>query len=728
VRDTGRALEIPLPDVDKVAKLIPTTVGMTIDKAMEQSAELAQAYRENPTAKTLIDTARNVEGLFRHASTHAAGVVICKEPVIEYAPVQKIGDAGVAIQFDKVYAEKIGLLKMDFLGLRNLTVVDRCLKLIERTRGIRVDLERLPYTDAPAFRLLQSGDAIGVFQLESSGMRKLLRDLKPDRLEDIIHLVALYRPGPLQTGMADEFVRRKHGLSPVTYLHPDLEPILENSHGIILYQEQVMKIAMGLAGFSAGDAETLMKAMSKKLVAVMDKLQPLFLEGAKERGVKAAVAQQIWDQMYSFASYGFGLNHSAAYAVLTYHTAYLKANFPHEFMAVNMSSIMDNKDRLALYIEDCRRMKIGILPPDVNASEGDFTVEGAPESEQPNAVRFGLAAIKNVSKNAIEGIVRAREEGPFTGLSDFARRVYGASDGATLTRPVVECLIKAGAFDSLDTNRAVLLASVERALAAAASLRRDRARGQNSLFDEDSASGEGEPASEEWGEASAVTTVSFDRAERLAMEKDLLGVYVSDHPLSDLGPALKRHGVVNSEELKELGDRQDVTVGGVLTGIVLRRTKKGLPMASLTVEDLTGSVPVTVFPKFYEALQEKLVKDRILLFRGKTNVRDQLVEDEEGGSAIVEVHAEEILPFHAGNGNGQKAPPAVNVRLSPSHAQMLPAMRNLLAAHPGEAPLLFHIENGGKTERVLARMRVDPSVRMLEELQRLTGRGTAWVE
>jgi DNA polymerase-3 subunit alpha len=712
---------------------------------MEQSPELAQQYQENPTAKTLIDTARSVEGLFRHASTHAAGVVICKEPVIEYAPVQKIGDAGVAIQFDKVYAEKIGLLKMDFLGLRNLTVVDKCLKLIQRSRGVTVDLESLPYTDPAAFRLLQSGDAIGVFQLESSGMRKLLRDLKPDRLEDIIHLVALYRPGPLQTGMADEFVRRKHGLSPVTYLHPELEPILRNSHGIILYQEQVMKIAMALAGFSAGDAETLMKAMSKKLVAVMDKLQPLFLEGALARGVKATIAQQIWDQMYSFASYGFGLNHSAAYAVLTYHTAYLKANYPHEFMAVNMSSIMDNKDRLALYIDDCRRMKIGILPPDVNRSEGDFSVECDPETGEPHAVRFGLAAIKNVSRGAIDLIQRAREGGLFTGLGDFARRVYGASGdpagtgpgrapaqrvagSATLTRPVVECLIKAGAFDGIDPNRAVLLASVEKALAAAATLRRDRARGQSSLFEEEGAGEEGEASLEDWGETTAVTTTSYDRAERLAMEKDLLGVYVSDHPLSDLGPALKRHGVVSSEELKELGDRQEVTVGGVLTGIVLRRTRKGLPMASLTVEDLTGSVPVTVFPKFYEELHGQLVKDKILLFRGRTNVRDQLVEDEEGGSAVVEVHAEEILPFHAGGGESRRAVPAVNVRLSPAHAGMLPALRALLAGHPGDAPLVFHIENGARTERVLAQIRVDPSVRTLEELQRLTGRGTAWVE
>jgi DNA polymerase III subunit alpha len=739
VRDAGRALEIPIPEVDRVAKLIPTTIGMTIDEAIKQSPELAKQYGEDPTAKTLLDTARSVEGLFRHASTHAAGVVICKEPVIEYAPVQRIGDSGVTIQFDKVYVETIGLLKMDFLGLRNLTVVDKCLRLIERVRGIRVDLETLPYTDAPAFRLLQAGEAIGVFQLESSGMRKLLRDLKPDRLEDIIHLVALYRPGPLQSGMADEFVRRKHGLSPVAYLHPDLEPILKNSHGIILYQEQVMQIAMQLAGFSAGDAETLMKAMSKKQHAVMEKLQPRFIEGAEKHGVKKATAQQIWDQMYSFASYGFGLNHSAAYAVLTYHTAYLKANFPHEFMATNLSSIMDNKDRLALYIEDCRRMKIDILAPDINESEADFTVHLDPDAGLPDAVRFGLAAIKNVSRNAIDAILRARADGPFTSVGDFARRVYGCADGATLTRPVVECLIKAGAFDRLEPGtrrtpsegeaaggwRAALLAGVERALAGAAVLRRDRALGQNSLFGDDSAEAH-EPAEPELALPADVT--NFSREELLAMEKDLLGVYVSDHPLRDLGPTLKRHGAVTSEELKELGDRQEVTVGGIIAALVPRTTKKGLPMASITLEDLTGSIPVTVFPKFYEQIGGQLAKDKIVLFRGKTSVRDSVVEDEDGAAAIVEVHAEAVLPFTNGNGEGSRPTPAVHVRLSRVRGNDLHVLRNIFAAYPGDARLLFHIENGKKTERVLAGMRVQPSAKMLQEVQQIVGRGTAWVE
>jgi DNA polymerase-3 subunit alpha len=457
----------------------------------------------------------------------------------------------------------------------------------------------------------------------------------------------------------------------------------------------------------------------------MEQLQPRFMEGAEKHGVKKATAQQIWDQMYNFASYGFGLNHSAAYAVLTYHTAYLKANFPHEFMATNLSSIMDNKDRLALYIEDCRRMKIAILPPDVNESEADFAAHVDPETSQPLAVRFGLAAIKNVSRNAIDAILRARPDGPFMSLGDFVRRVYGCIDGATLTRPVVECLIKAGAFDSMERNRAALLAGVERALAGAAVLRRDRTLGQNSLFGEDGAEAE-EAIESEVGVPADVT--NFGREELLAMEKDLLGVYVSDHPLRDLGPALKKYGAITSEELKELGDRQEVTVGGIIAALVPRTTKKGLPMASITLEDLTGSIPVTVFPKFYEQIGSQLAKDKIVVFRGKTSVRDSLVEDEDGSSAVVEVHAEAVIPFTNGNGAAERAAPAVHVRLSRVRGNDLHVLRNIFAAYPGEARLLFHIENGRKTERVLAEMRVQPSPKMLQEVQQIVGRGTAWVE
>jgi DNA polymerase III subunit alpha len=739
VRDAGRALDIPIPEVDRVAKLIPTTPGMTLETALQQSPELARMAQENPIAQQLITTAKSVEGLYRHASTHAAAVVITREPVVEYAPVQRIGESGVTIQFSKDHCEKIGLLKMDFLGLRNLTVVDKCLKLIERTRGVKIDLETLPLDDAPTYRLLQAGESVAVFQLESSGMQKLLRDLKPDKLEDIIALVALYRPGPLGSGMTEEYCRRKHGLSPARYPHPSLEPILKDTYGIILYQEQVMKISMVLAGFSAGQAEDLMKAMSKKKVDAMEKLKPAFLAGAKEHGVDATTAQEIYDVMFSFASYGFGLNHSAAYAVLTYQTAYLKANYPAEFMATNCSSIMDNKERLALYIDDIRRMGLAILPPAINESEADFTVErrgqgsGArnegpvdltPALQVPDAVRFGMAAIKNVSRNAIDAIVRARVEGgAFRSLTDFARRVYGEADAGVLTKTALECLIKAGAFDSLEPRRAALLAAVEPALGLAATLRRNRSMGQESLF------GEGQAAEDEEEEEVALPVVrEFGRDEALRLEKDLLGVYVSDHPLTAVAAQFRRQGVLSSEELKEQGDRVDVTVGGIIAGLVPRTTKKGQPMASVTLEDLTGTMPVTVFPKAFEEYARVLEKDRIVLIKGKTSIRERVgaVEEDEA-TGIVEVHADEIIPYNAPIALPTHEP-AVHVRLARARPADLTLLRTLASSHPGSARLLIHVPTTAGEERVVAKLMVAASPKLVEALQSVVGRGEAWVE
>jgi DNA polymerase-3 subunit alpha len=724
VRDAGRALDIPISEVDRVAKLIPTTPGMTLETALQQSPELARMAQENPIAQQLVTTAKSVEGLYRHASTHAAAVVITREPVVEYAPVQRIGDSGVTIQFSKDHCEKIGLLKMDFLGLRNLTVVDKCLKLIERTRGVKIDLETLPLDDAPTYRLLQNGESVAVFQLESSGMQKLLRDLKPDKLEDIIALVALYRPGPLGSGMTEEYCRRKHGLAPAKYPHPSLEPILNDTYGIILYQEQVMKISMVLAGFSAGQAEDLMKAMSKKKVDAMEKLKPAFLAGAKENGVEAATAQEVYDVMFSFASYGFGLNHSAAYAVLTYQTGYLKANYPAEFMATNCSSIMDNKERLALYIDDIRRMGLAILPPDINESEADFTVRANSESGVPDAVRFGMAAIKNVSRNAIDAIVRARGDGgAFRSLSDFARRVYGEAEAGVLTKTALECLIKAGAFDSLEPRRAALLAAVEPALGLAATLRRNRSMGQESLF------GEGQSNEDEEEEDVALPVVrELGRDEALRQEKELLGVYVSDHPLTAVAAQFRRQGVLSSEELKEQGDRLDVTVGGIIAGLVPRTTKKGQPMASVTLEDLTGTMPVTVFPKAYEEYARHLEKDRIILVKGKTSIRERVgAQEDDEASGIVEVHADEIIPYNAPVALPTHEP-AVHVRIARARTADLSLLRTVASAHPGSARLLLHVRTPAGEERVAAKLTVAASPRLVEALQAVVGRGEAWVE
>ena len=740
VRDAGRALEYPIPEVDRVAKLIPTVPGTTLDNSLVSIAELKQMYEMDDRAKKLVDTAKSVEGLYRHTSIHAAGVVITKEPVTEYAPVQKVGDGALAIQYEWGDAEKIGLLKMDFLGLRNLTVVDKCLKLIKLHRDVDVNLKEVPFTDQKAYELLQRGESIGVFQFESSGMQKLLRNLKPDRLEDLIALVALYRPGPLQSGMADEFVKRKHGLSEIAYPHPILEPILNNSYGIFLYQEQVMQVTMAMADFTAGQAENAMKAMSKKKTDVMEKLKPAFINNSVAKGVEQKIAEQIYDVMYNFASYGFNLNHSAAYAVLSYHTAYLKANFPHEFMATNLSSIVDKKDKLALYINDVRRMQIPLLAPDICVSEAEFTVEcaGPPsppitggevavgdadaQRPTPNAIRMGLEAIKNVSRPCIEVILKARaEDGPFTDFADFITRVCGTPEGQSISRTAIECLIKAGAMDCLPGHRAQFLHALEPAMTAAASHRRQQNSGQISMFggddDEDGLSGIS---------IHLPNVPELNRQEALALEKDLLGVYLSDHPLKEAAGRLRNATNTMAAELSEKKDREEVTVGGIITQLVQRMTKDNRPMANVTLEDMTGPMTVVFFPKSYENCKDNLEKDRIVIIKGRASVRDRIVEDDDT-PAVVEVQGESVTPVQQRVVVHQQS---IHVRLAQARRPDLMVLRQLFAANPGDARLLFHIHNNGREEQVLAGLRIGISQKLIEEAQAVAKRvgGDVWVD
>ncbi len=724
VRDAGRALEYTLPEVDRIAKLIPTVPGTKLDNSLLTIPELKKLYEEDDRAKKLIDTARSVEGLYRHASVHAAGVVITKEPVMEYAPVMRVGEDGVAIQYEMADAERVGLVKMDFLGLRNLTVVDKCLRLVKKTYGIDVVLKDVPLEDPKAYHLLQQGESIGVFQFESGGMQKLLRNLKPDRLEDLIALVALYRPGPLQSGMADEFVKRKHGLSEIAYLHPLLEPILNNSYGIILYQEQVMQITMALADFSAGQAEAAMKAMSKKLGAVMEKLKPVFISGATAKGVEQRVAEQIYDVMYNFASYGFNLNHSAAYAILSYHTAYLKANFPAEFMATNLSSIVDKKDKLALYINDVRRMGIELLAPSVNVSEAEFTVE-LPEKEGAKpAIRMGLELVKSVGRPCIEAILKARAEGgKFADFGDFIRRVCGAAEGISVNKTALECLIKAGALDGLPGHRAQFLAALEPAMGAASSARKSAGLGQTSLF--------GGGAEEDEDDLSSLTitlphALEFGKQELMAMERDLLGVYVSDHPLKDASRALRNATSVLAAELPEKKDREEVTVGGIINQVTIRLTKKNDTMANILLEDMTGPMTVVFFPKAYEKCKQHLEKDRIVVVKGRASVRDRIVEDDDT-PATVEVQGEEVTPIET---RQVIQIPSVHVRLRAARRNELLVLRQLFAANPGSARLLFHIDHQGQEEKVLAGLRVDINPKLIQEVSAVAGRvgGSVWVE
>ncbi|MGH7406545.1 MAG: DNA polymerase III subunit alpha, partial [Candidatus Methylomirabilales bacterium] len=514
IRDVGRALGFPYSEADKLAKMVPATLNITLDDALGQSPALSEAVRTRPEVGELWQAARALEGLTRHASTHAAGVVISRDPLTEHVPLYRGAKGEVTTQYAMGAIEKIGLLKMDFLGLRTLSVISNTLDLIRDGRGETLDIEAIPPDDEKTFRLLGEARTNGVFQLESAGMRDLLRRLRPGRLEDVIALVALYRPGPMV--MIDDFIARRHGRVKVTYDHPALEEILKDTYGVMVYQEQVMRIAGDLAGFSMGEADLLRRAMGKKDPELMEKARKKFLDGAKSKGVPARTAEKIFDLMAPFAGYAFNLSHAAAYAVVAHQTAYLKAHYPVEFMAALLTSEMADTDKIVKYIEECRAMGITVLPLDVNESGSGFKVVG-------EKIRFGLVAVKNVGDLAIHSILESRTaKGRFKSLYDFCQRV----DLRLVNKRVLESLIKCGAFDSLGARRAQLMAIVDSAMDAASSAQRDRAQGQVSLLEVFEAAGApavaapGLPDVPEWS-----------RAELLAAERETLGFYITGHPL-----------------------------------------------------------------------------------------------------------------------------------------------------------------------------------------------------
>jgi len=600
VRDVGRVLGMPYAEVDRVAKLIPPELGMTIEKALA-TPELGAIYRRDEDVRQLVDKARALEGMPRHASIHAAGVVIAKEELTNYVPLYRTADGVVATQFAKEGIEELGLLKMDLLGLRTLTVIGDAIDLIRRHRGVKVDIDAIPLDDPATYELLGRGDTIGVFQLESSGMRGILRELRPEVFEDVIALVALYRPGPLGSGMVEDFIRRKHGRTEVQYLHPALKPILRDTYGVILYQEQVMRIASDLAGFSLGEADLLRRAMGKKKPDIIAGLRQQFLDGATARGVDPAVASQIFELMAYFAGYGFNKSHSAAYALIAYQTAYLKANYPVEFMTALLTSVKDNAEKVGAYVEECRALGLEVLPPDVNESRRDFTVVDG------QRIRFGLAGVRNVGANAVNAIIEARErDGPFRDLLDFCSRL----DARVLNKRALESLIRAGAFASLKSSRRQLLAVLDEALHLAHRRQKEKASGQVSLFDD-------------WGEAAGLVpelnlpdVPEFTRHEILAMEKEMLGLYLSGHPLQEYRAKLRALTTANAAEVPQLVPGQQVILGGLVVGMRTITTRKGEPMCFLTLEDLTARVEVVVFPRAYARFRRLLVPDAVILVNG----------------------------------------------------------------------------------------------------------------
>ena len=608
LRDVGRALNIPYGEVDKIAKLVPNVLGITLKDAIEQEPQLKNLIEKDPKVKELVKIALALEGLTRHASTHAAGVVVTPKPLPEYLPLYVDPKSGGQVtQYPMSYVEKIGLVKFDFLGLKTLTVIENAVRLIRAGKDPAFDLKLVRDDDQKTYELLSHGETTGVFQLESSGMKEYLVKLKPSCFEDLIAMVALYRPGPLGSGMVDSFIKRKHGVEKFKYDFPQLEPILKDTYGVIVYQEQVMLIAQTLAKYSLGGADLLRRAMGKKKAEEMAKQKQIFMAGAKENQLDLKKAEAVFDLMEKFAAYGFNKSHSAAYALVAYHTAYLKAHYPVEFMAALLTEDMENTDKVIKNISEVRAMGIEVQPPDINASDRSFTVSD-------EAIRFGLGAVKGVGASALESILHVRKEEPFASLQDFCERV----DLRKVNKKVGEALIKCGAFDSLGGKRAQYLAGLEDSMEIGQRLQKEQQSGQDSLFGSEeilSVGGHGYgvlPDIAEW-----------DEKTLLSHEKDALGFYVSGHPLARHSDAIKRFATCEAAALHERTDKEKVRVCGIVSGIKELITKKGDRMAFISLEDLSGSVEVVVFPEVYAAGIELLKGEDPLLITGELDVGEE---------------------------------------------------------------------------------------------------------
>lgn len=608
VRDVGKALGMSYTSVDEVAKMIPRELGITLDKALKSSNDFKRAYESRPEVKKLVDLARSVEGLPRNAGTHAAGVIIAPRDLRDYVPLQQGSDSGVITQYDKNKVEELGLLKMDFLGLRTLTVIGDCIQFIKETTGEIVDIDNIPLHDKETCEMLCRGETACVFQLESAGITKLVMDLAPESFEDLIPLVALYRPGPLGTGMAEDFIAGRHGQRTAEVLHPLMEPILEDTYGVILYQEQVMQITSALAGFTLGQADILRRAMGKKKAKELDSMRASFIEGAKRlHDIPEELSDRIFSLLQHFAGYGFNKSHSVAYALVAYETAYLKAHWRAQYYAAFLNSIIGDGDKLSWYISVCKNDNIKILAPDVNESGRDFTV-------LPNkTIRFGLAGIKSTGGAAVEAIISARSEGgPFTSLTDFCCRV----NMRVVNKRVVENLIKCGAMDSFGARRSQLLAVLDQAIDLGAACQRDRANGQLGLFGDDQTFG--------MEEIRLPQRTEIPKQTLLQYEKELLGFYVTDHPLSEYKEVMQRfmplHQFIGETQVQ---DNQFVRVAGIISSCNIKTTKSGDTMALLTLEDFTGRFPVIIFPKNYQACIRDVFEDNVVSIEGRFSVDER---------------------------------------------------------------------------------------------------------
>jgi DNA polymerase-3 subunit alpha len=690
IRDVGRALGFSFAETDTIAKLIPAPkqgFDYPLTESIKMEPRLQELIKSDPRVKNLIDHALRLEGLTRHASTHAAGVVLSNLPLVDHLPLFVDKEGGIVTQFDMESVEKIGLVKFDFLGLKTLTLLYDCLKLIQVTRGEKVDLNHLPLDDKKTYRLLCDANTTGVFQLESTGIREMTKRIRPNCFEDLVAILALYRPGPLDSGMAESYIKRKHGKEKTSYLHRLLEPVLKDTYGVIVYQEQVMQIAQVLGGYTMGDADILRRAMGKKDPEEMAAQRDRFVEGAQNKKIDAQRATEIFDQMETFARYGFNKSHSAAYALVSYQTAYLKTHYPVEFMAALMTSEMGDTDKVIKNLAECRTKEIEVLAPDINESRSDFTPVG-------DKIRFGLAAVKNVGEKAVEVILQSREkDGPFESLFDFCRRV----DLTAVNRRVVESLIKCGAFDSTNVSRARMMGALEEGMRSGQSFQRGQESDQIDIF-----AMLGSPAQSAKKPGDIYSQVAeWSGQESLAFEKEALGFYITGHPLDKYERVIKRLTSGSISDLKEKGAPGDVKVGGVVSALKLRNTKKGDRYGSFNLEDKSGFIEVIAWPDVYKKCMDLISADDPIFLKGRLEVgedRIQIIANEIVALADVaskgRVNGSEKL-------NGKGDPVHLYVRETEVSADELTQLRDTLLDYPGPSAVFLHVLASPKSETII---------------------------
>lgn len=721
IRDVARALDVPYYVADNVAKMVPNILNITIDQAVEMNFQLRELIEKDPVVARIIRLAREMEGLSRHASTHAAGVVIAKGDITDYVPLYMQQDSKkgciISTQFSMGYLERLGLLKMDFLGLRNLTMIQDCLANIEKNYGVFIDMDTIGYDEPKVYELLAKGDTFGVFQLEGSGMRQFITEMKPGGFEDIIAAVALYRPGPMDS--IPTYIHNKKNQDQITYIHPKLEPILDVTYGCIVYQEQVMQIVREIGGYSMGQSDILRRAMSKKQADVMTEQKDIFIngqvdergqviiEGALRRGVDEKSATQIYDQMLSFAQYAFNKSHAAAYAVIAYQTAWLKCMYPVEFMAALLSSVMDSEGKIALYIQNCKNMGIEVLPPDINESEHHFTAVG-------DKIRFGLRAVKHVGEGVIEEIIEERKlRGAFLHFHDFVSRL-----GGSVNKKAVEFLIKAGAFDfGQSSMRSTLQANMEQVINGVANAAKNKIEGQLSLFDQN--------VLPELNYTEMVKQEPWDEQETIAYEKEATGIYITAHPLEKYNETLKGYDCLDSltlsdEEFTHGHDRENCMVAGIISDVRTIVTKKGNPMAFVTIEDNFGTIDVVVFSEEYKKHIDSISKEKIVLVSGIISAKEN-----QAASVI----AQKIQPIEEGI-NAQTGQHALRLMIAlPSEKYQLyeEEIRSALSKNPGDGKVYLHFTDTGQKLLADKALCVTVSEELAKTLAALLGEGSVQI-